>query len=129
MFVAGVMLLGLVAGMYLNVTASAAIAGREIQILETEIVVNQRINADLQTKIAGLLSSQRLAERARAAGYESVTRDNLEYMVVPGYFPATGLNLIPPVAEPARPALLPEYSESLLDWVSRQLDSASKPLQ
>lgn len=129
MFLAGVMLLGMVAGMYLNVTARAAIEGRDIQRLEGEIDSRLRENADLQTQLAILLSNNVLSARASAMGYEPVIREDVEYMVVPGYFPAQGVNLVQPVSEPVSPLSSPEFSESLFDWISRQIASASKPLK
>jgi hypothetical protein len=129
MFLAGVMVLGLVAGLYLNVTARAAIAGREIQTLEVEIAANKRVNADLQTQIAILLSQNVLSQRAQALGYEPVSRDNLEYMLVPGYFPPQGLSLVQPVPDTDLLANSPQYTESLFEWLGRQIETASKPLK
>lgn len=128
-FLVGVMLLGLVAGLYLNVSARAAITGREIQSLEMEIAANKRDNADLQTQIATLLSNQSLSQRARALGFEPVKREDVEYIVVPGYFPPQGINLVQPVAETDLLATKPEYSESLFEWLGRQMEAASKPLR
>ncbi len=128
-FLVGVMLLGLVAGLYLNVSARAAITGREIQSLEAEIAANKRDNADLQTQIATLLSNQSLSQRARALGFEPVKREDVEYIVVPGYFPPQGINLVQPVAETNLLAKKPEYSESLFEWLGRQMEAASRPLQ
>ncbi len=127
-FLAGVMLLGLVAGLYLNVTARAAITGREIQSLKVEIAANERDNADLQTQIAGLLSNQALSQRAQALGFEPVSREEVEYIVVAGYFPQPGLHFAQPVAETDLLATKPEYTESLFEWLGRQLEAASKPL-
>ncbi|GAB4493007.1 MAG: hypothetical protein Fur0016_29030 [Anaerolineales bacterium] len=128
-FLVGVMLLGLVAGLYLNVSARAAITGREIQSLEAEIAANKRDNADLQTQIAVLLSNQSLSQRARALGFEPITRENVEYIVVPGYFPSHGINLVQPVDQTDLLATKPEYSESLFEWLGRQMEAASRPLQ
>ncbi len=127
-FLAGVMLLGLVAGLYLNVTARAAITGREIQSLEVEIAANKRDNADLQTQIAILLSNQSLSQRAQAMGFKPVKRDDVEYIVVPGYFPAQGISLVQPAAETDLLAIKPEYTESLFEWLGRQMEAASEPL-
>jgi hypothetical protein len=128
MFLVVVAVLGLVAGLYLNVTARAAIAGREIQTLDMQIAANQRINADLQIQIAIRLSNAVLYQRALAMGFEPVARENLHYMVVPGYFPPQGVNMVSPVAETDLRANLPEYSESLFDWIGRQIEAASRPL-
>lgn len=127
-FLAGVMLLGLVSGLYLNVTARAAITGREIQNLEAEIAANRRENADLETQIALLLSNQSLSQRAQALGFEPVRRDNVEYIVVPGFFPSQGISLVQPAAETDLLTAKPEYTESLFEWLGRQMEAASRPL-
>jgi len=128
LFVAAVAVLGMVAGLYLNVTASAAIVGREIQALEAQIAAQQRVNADLQTNIAVQLSHTVLHQRALALGYQPVSREDLEYIVVPGYYPNQGLELVTPVLEVDPLAASPEYTESLFDWFARQIQSASRPL-
>jgi len=127
-FLAIVVLLGFVGGLYLNVTARAAIAGREIQDLEAEIVANERVNADLQAEFATLLSNATLEQRALAAGFVQVERENVEYLVVPGYFPTQGANLNVPAPAPDVLAMSPEFSESLFSWLARQLETASSPL-
>jgi hypothetical protein len=127
-FLTIVVLLGLVAGLYLNVTARTAITGREIQSLETEIVINERVNADLQTQIATLLSNKTLEQRAQAQGFVPLLREDLEYLVVPGYFPSQGANMTMPAANPDVLAMSPEFSESLFSWIARQMETASIPL-
>jgi len=127
-FLAMVVMVGLVAGLYLNVTASTAIAGREIQGLEIEIVANERVNADLQTEIATLLSNNTLEERALALGFVHLQQGDFEYLAVPGYSQPAGINLVTPVENPDIIAMSPEYSESLLDWIASQIETASMPL-
>ena len=127
-FLTIVVLLGLVAGLYLNVTARAAIAGREIQNLEADIVINERTNADLQTNIATLLSNNTLEARALAEGFVPFERKDLEYLVVPGYFPSQGVNMIMRVPNADVLAMSPEFSESLFSWIARQMETASAPL-
>jgi hypothetical protein len=127
-FLVIVVMMSLVAGLYLNVTARTAIAGREIQNLEAEIIINERVNADLQTDIATLLSNNTLEERAKAEGFIPFQRTELEYLVVPGYFPSQGVNITPPVVNPDVLAMSPEFSESLFSWIARQMETASVPL-
>lgn len=127
-FLAIMVLLGMLIGLYLNVTARAAIAGREIQNLEAEITANKRVNADLQTQIAGLLSYHALDERAKAMGFEPVKQEDLDYIVVPGYFPQQGVSLVTPTADADILATSPEYTESLFSWLARQMEVASVPL-
>jgi hypothetical protein len=127
-FLVIVVMMSLVAGLYLNVTARAAIAGREIQNLEAEIVINERVNADLQTDLATLLSNNTLEGRALAEGFIPFERADLEYLVVPGYFPSPSVNMFTSVADTDVLAASPEYSESLFSWIARQMETASAPL-
>ncbi len=123
-----VTVIGIVAGLYLNVVSRSAITGREIQNLQVLITANQRTNADLQTQIATLLSSDSLRSRAIADGYVFLNGPDLEYITVPGYFPQQALSLVSPVPQTGDIVLSPEYSESLLSWISRQIEAASQPL-
>lgn len=127
-FVAVVAMLALLAALYLNVTASASIAGRQIQYLEVDIVANEQVNADLQTQIATLMSNTVLEQRAQAMGFEPVDRTKLEYMVVPGYFPPSAVTMVSSVAPTEILANSPEFNETLIDWISKQIEAASLPL-
>jgi hypothetical protein len=127
-FLAILLLFGVVSGIYLNVTANTAIAGREIQNMEADIITNQRLNADLQTLIAGTLSNISLEERAAAEGFVPVTRENIKYLIVPGYTPSTGPDLLTSAPAAATEKLPSEYTETLFTWLARQLDAASTPL-
>ena len=120
--------ISLVAGLYLNITSRTAIAGREIQSMQEEIAINQRTNADLQTRIALLLSSESLKARALASGYEQLEVKNLDYITVSGYFPQKGVDLSAPIVETEDISVSPEYSESLFDWIAREIEAASVPL-
>jgi hypothetical protein len=82
----------------------------------------------LQTKIATLLSNGTLQERALAEGFVPFQRTDLEYLVVPGYFPSQGANMTTPVADPDVLSMSPEFSESLFSWIARQMETASAPL-
>jgi hypothetical protein len=128
LFIFVMIMLATVAGMYLNVTASAAIAGREIQSIEADITINERANADLQTNIATLLSNKVLEERVHAMGFEPVDRTELEYMVVPGYFPVQAVTMAAPPVQPDPLLSSPEFNETLIDWIKQQLETAALPL-
>ncbi len=127
-FVAIVGMLALLAGLYLNVTASASIAGRQIQNLEVDIVANEQVNADLETRIATLMSNSVLEQRAQIMGFAPVDRTKLEYMVVPGYFPPQPVSMVSSAAPEEILANSPEFNETLIDWVSKQVEAASLPL-
>ncbi len=127
-FLAGVVFVSMLAGLYLDVTARAAIAGREVQSLELQITANERINADLQTQIASLLSNQVMEQRARAMGFEELKIGEVQYLVIPGYFPETGIRFISPQPEGDLIAASPEFKQSLFEWVGEQMRAAATPL-
>jgi hypothetical protein len=127
-FVAVVGMLAMLAGLYLNVTASASIAGRQIQNIEAEITTNEQVNADLETRIATLMSNTVLEKRALEMGFAPVDRTKLEYVVVPGYFPPQPVNMVSSAAPTELLAASPEFNETLIDWVSKQIEAASVPL-
>jgi cell division protein FtsL len=127
-FVAVIAMLALLAGLYLNVTASASIAGRQIQNLEIEITANEQFNADLKTRIAGLLANSVLESRAKALGFQPVERTSLQYMVVPGYFPPRAASMVPAATPVKSISDLPEFDQTLFEWISEQIQAASIPL-
>lgn len=127
-FLAGTILIGIVASLWLSVVSRAAITGREIQGLQSDITANQRTNADLETRIALLRSNESLQSRAIAAGYTILEKANLEYIVVPDYYPVQGVTLVVPSPAGEDVTTSPEYTESLFSWLGRQLDAASLPL-
>jgi cell division protein FtsL len=127
-FLAIVLVLSVVSGVYLNVIARAAITGREIQNLEIEITAAERVNADLETDIATQLSNKKLENRALASGFTYLQQADIEYLVVPGYFPQQGVSMISPVSNTDVLVMPPEFSESLFSWIARQMETASMPL-
>lgn len=126
----GVMIavVAMVAGLYLDVTARAAITGREIQNLEQTIITNRRANSDYETELARLMSYQVMNARALTNGFEFIERDAVQYMVVPGYAPVDGVNFKSAVPEKQAISANPEYHQSLLEWLSEVIQDASTPL-
>ena len=109
----------MVAALYLDVTARAAVAGREIQELRMEMTTIQRTNADLETQLANLTSTAEMRRRALELGYRPVKPGELDYVPVPGFVPPEPTILL--VAKDAPPRLQPlppEYTQSLLEWFS-----------
>ena len=62
----------MIAALYLDVTARAAVAGREIQEMRIQITTIQRENADLETQLADLTATAVMEKRATALGYRPV---------------------------------------------------------
>src|SRR5512140_1594565 len=62
--------IAMVSSLYLDVTAQAAISGRAIQGLTSDIITVQHTNGDLQTRLAELTSNEAMQRRALDLGYE-----------------------------------------------------------
>jgi hypothetical protein len=119
LFLLIVVLIGLVAGIYLNVTSRAATIGRRIQDMQEEIQLNHRLNADLETQLARLTSASAFELRAQDLGFREVTAPEVSYIEVPGYGGRQPATLAPPPSPIAANAqVLPiEFTQSLFEWL------------
>jgi len=114
----------MIATLYLMVTSQAAIVGREIQDLRLGIIETEHTNADLQTELARLTSSDEMEKQALALGFHPVKQNELEYLYVPGYVAPRAATLAsPPELQPSAPSNPLEYTQSLLDWLNEQLQA------
>ena len=119
LFLLVLVLVALVAGIYLNVTARAATIGREILFMESRIEELDLLNANLETRLAMINSATVMEKRALSMGFEPLNRENITYLVVPGYIPRQQAVIAPPPAPlvAVAAALPPAYTESLFDWL------------
>ena len=121
-FLLAVIGMAMVAALYLDVTARAAVAGREIQDLRFEITTIQRANADLETLLADLTSTAEMQRRALELGYRPVKPGELDYVAVPGF-----VSPEPDILSAAEnvtlwPQALPvEYTQSLFEWMDSRV--------
>jgi hypothetical protein len=121
-FLLAVIGMAMIAALYLDVTARAAVTGREIQELRTEITTIQRTNADLETQLANMTSTIEMQRRALALGYRPVKPGELDYMAVPGFsVPEPKILLVAEDAPPEVHSLPPEYSQSLIEWFDERI--------
>jgi len=117
-----VVAVAMVATLYLDVTAQAAIAGREIQDLTAAITASQQASGDLQTQLASLTSASVMEERALDLGFRPIEPAEAEYLIVPGYFaPEPEILSSAPLPQLSALTIPPEYNESLFDWMDEQL--------
>ncbi len=124
-FLLAVLGIAMVSSLYLDVTAQAAIAGREIQNLSSDILTTQQANADLQTKVAEATSNVTMERRAQDLGYEPVDPTQLQYIIVPGYtVPQAPILAGAPALRPSAPSIPPEYTQSLIEWLQDSLQPA-----
>src|SRR5689334_12884243 len=116
-FLLAVIGIAMVAALYLDVTARAAVAGREIQETRVQITTIQRENADLETQLADLTSTTVMEKRAADLGYRPVQPGELDYVAVPGVtLPEPEILLAADDAAPVAKSQPPEYTQSLLEW-------------
>jgi cell division protein FtsB len=114
--------LSMVAALYLDVTARAALTGRDIQNLNADLIAIQQSNADLETHIATLTSNGAMETRALALNYQPVQSNQVQFIVVLGYIAPQPSTLISaPSLQPSTPTIQPEYTQSLLDWFNQRL--------
>ena len=126
LFLLALVLMAMVAGIYLNVTVGATLAGREIQTLRNEITTNQRVNADSETQLAGLTSVEAMQQRAEGMGFQPASPDDITYVAVTGYVAQSTVDLSTPGSNnPAAPVILPEYTESWFDYFMEQQTSSA----
>ena len=125
LFLLGLVAVSMVAGIYLNITVRATLAGREIQLLQSNLIDDRRANSDLETQLAGLTSVESMRLRAEALGFQPANPEDITYIVVPGYTPQTAVDMSSTNADQSQaPILLPDYTESLFDWITRKLASS-----
>ena len=131
LFLLALVLMAMVAGIYLNVTVGAALAGRETISLEAKITSNLRTNADSETQLAGLASVEAMQKRAETMGFQPASPDDITYVAVPGYVVQPGVNLSTAHKDQAVvPVILPEYTESWFDYfMNQQASTASAGAQ
>ena len=116
----------MIAALYLDVTARTAVAGREIQELRVLITTVQRENADLETQLADLTSTEVMQQRAERLGYRPVLPGELDYMAVPGFVtPEPDILLAAEDSAPHIDTLPAEYTQSLLEWFDNRIWSGA----
>ena len=123
-FLLAVIGISMIAALYLQVTAGAARAGREIQEMRFEITTIQRANADLETQLANLTSTAEMERRALEMGFRPVKPGELDYVAVPGFVapePAI-LAAAEDVTDYSQP-LPSEYTQSLIEWFDDRVKS------
>lgn len=121
LFLLLVVFIGLVAGVYLSVTARAASVGRDIQQMQSDLEQYAQSNVNLQSQLGVLTSANEMEKRAQKMGFKPIEKDQAVYITVPNY-----TNRRPAILAPApgrvvvsAPSLPAEYTETLFDWLDR----------
>jgi hypothetical protein len=117
-FLSGLVIIALVAGVYLYISAQTASAGARIQILDENKIDLRRRIADMEAQLASLQASDVMAQRAAALGYEPIDPQNVMYMDMPGYPGRQSIHLAPekPQESSSFVMIKSSYTESLWEW-------------
>jgi len=126
LFLLALVLMGMIAGIYLNVSVRATLAGRETISMQNAIIANKRVNADMETKLAGLTSIKAMQKRAETMGFQTASPDEITYVAVPGFVTQSAVDFSTPGAtQIIVPVILPEYTESWFDYFMNQNASST----
>jgi cell division protein FtsL len=119
LFLLGLVVAALVAGLYLSISAQTSAEGIAIQDLETQREGLERQIADLKTQVGLLTSASQMQQRAKGLGYQVTDPQNTTYMVVPSYPGRQAAELAPTNAPQTqtRSLLKSNYTESLWEWL------------
>ena len=130
LFMLALILIAMVAGIYLSVSAQASTAGREIQIMYAEMEEVRRNIEDMESQKAILVSNAQMEKRAEELGFMRVESDEIFYILVPGYFKPEQVELAgkPRSPLPVFPKVSPEYTQSLVDWLRERVFDPASPL-
>lgn len=130
LFMLVLIILAMVAGIYLSVSAQASTAGREIQIMYSAMEEIRRNIEDMESQIAFLLSNSVMEKRAEELGFVQVASDEIFYIYVPGYVKPNQVELAEPPKStlPEISTISPEYTQSLFDWLRERVFDPASPL-
>ena len=124
LFLVILVMLGLLASIYLSVSATAAAYGRQIQKAQDDILNFHHSIANLEAQLAELHAASNLREYVEEAGLHQAGPSEIVYLPVSGYNGDQPVRLAPPPgpAVASRPGVAPEFSQSLLDWLIEKMD-------
>jgi hypothetical protein len=128
LFLLGLVLVAAITGIYLNISAQAASAGRNIQGLESDIDDIMNEIAALTTDLAVARSENGMLTRADQLGFSLLDPRNAIYLEIPGLDPDQNLVLAPKrlttISE--APSIKTSYTQSLWDWFSETFWNISR---
>jgi hypothetical protein len=105
----------IIGALYLAQATSTATAGRDLEALEMRLERLERENERLRAEIASAQTIPNLIRRAQDMNFVPATSAQIMHLTVDGYRP--------PPPEPvvrAETSPLPEYDETLNDWLVQQ---------
>lgn len=130
LFMLAMILIAMVAGVYLSVSAQASTSGREIQIMYADMEEIRRQIEDMESQIAFITSNAEMEKRAQELGFTPVSSEDVFYIMVPGYSKPNQVEIagVPGAHLPMIPVVAPEYTQSLVDWLRERVFDPASPL-
>jgi hypothetical protein len=127
LFLLGLVVVVLVAGIYLSISGQAAQAGLETYNLNYTRDSLERSIADSKAQLALISSSEVMEKRAETLGFTAADPGNVVYVVVPGYTGKQTAILAPPpgIVNQQSDVVKTEYRESLWDWLFQGVNRLS----
>ncbi len=128
LFMLVLVLVALVAGLYLYISAKTVEAGVQIQDLEWEREKTLRLISNLKSNLAFITSASQMEGRAATLGFVPIEENNVQYMVIPGY-PGRQTAIIAPPPSPVKisqPLIKASYKESLWEWLFQGISTVAE---
>jgi len=123
-----IVIMALIAGLYLAITAETATAGVVIQNLDDQKRDVEFDIASLQSQIAFLTSAASMKSRAEELGYKIHDQENVHYLIIPGYAGRQTVILAPPPGPNTvgQSVIKPTYTLSLWEWLYEGISDIRK---
>ena len=130
LFLLVLIVIAMVAGIYLRISAETSAIGRSIQVMYSDMEGVRRNIEDLETQLAYLDSNATMTQRAEELGFHVVTPDDILYISIPGYVRLDQATLAEPSEQnlPRVKVIAEEYTQSLFDWLRERVFEPAAPL-
>ncbi len=128
LFLLGLVVVLVVAGIYLSISGKAAAAGLGAYRMNLERQTLERQIADRKATIALLTSVSTMEQRAKDMGFTRIDPSKAVYVVVPGYTGRQAVVLAAPpgVDDNPQSLVIPAYRESIWDWLFQGVNRLSE---
>ncbi|MBP9040870.1 MAG: hypothetical protein KBF64_03750 [Anaerolineaceae bacterium] len=128
LFLAALMVVLIIAGVYLSISGQAAAAGVSAYQLNFQRQNLERQIADRKAQIAILTSAAVMEQRARDMGFERINPSDAVYVAIPGYTGKQSVVLAPPpgIVESQKVIIKSAYRQSLWDWLFSGINRLSE---
>jgi hypothetical protein len=126
----GLVIFGLTAGIYLNISANSYAKGVEAQEYDDKRDEYEREIADLQTEKAMDTISNNMEKRAGELGFKTPVQEDLVYLIVPGYAGRQlDIKTSPSEQEMKRSLIKPAFTQSLWEYLVQSVLLMGNDLQ